>query len=230
MSPGLSTRTDRDGTGRSFRSTAEALPAEMLENELFSAARCDGFASSGRVADPRFRQTKIGARSLARRSCSARFSCFRATFKHDWLLPLDRSVRLIGTTVLDPDAALASERIRPDFYFALTTLVVRLRPLRERRDELPILAQHMLERANQRGGVQKDGFSPEALAVLSELRLAWELAGARARDRPCPRRRPERANLRGRGRPAGVDSRQPGRCLRTTTRTKPDQASRPALD
>ena len=80
---------------------------------------------------------------------------------------LDSSVRLIGTTVLDPEIALSSERIRPELYFALTTLVIRLRPLRERRDELPILAQHLLERANQRGGNQRAGFSPEALAVLS---------------------------------------------------------------
>ncbi len=80
---------------------------------------------------------------------------------------LDSSVRLIGTSVHDPEIALSSGQIRPDFYFALTTLVIRLRPLRERRDELLLLAQHLLERANQRGGTQKAGFSPEALAVLA---------------------------------------------------------------
>jgi DNA-binding NtrC family response regulator len=79
---------------------------------------------------------------------------------------LDAPVRLIATTALDPKSALESEQLRPELYFALTTLVIRLEPLRERRDELPALAQHFLERANQRGGKQKSAFSAEALAAL----------------------------------------------------------------
>jgi DNA-binding NtrC family response regulator len=145
---------------------SEAMPAEMLENQLFAAQGASDSAahdeSPGRSA---------GRPRLALAPGST------VMFREIFMLPrdiqarlltsLDSSVRLIGTTVLDPDAALESERIRPEFYFALTALVVRLRPLRERRDELPVLAQHMLERANQRGGAQKDGFTPEALAVLS---------------------------------------------------------------
>jgi DNA-binding NtrC family response regulator len=72
----------------------------------------------------------------------------------------------LATTALDPQSALESEQLRPELYFALTTLVVRLQPLRERRDELPALAQHLLERANQRGGKQKTGFSPQAISAL----------------------------------------------------------------
>jgi DNA-binding NtrC family response regulator len=145
---------------------SEAMPAEMLENQLFAAQGASDSAahdeSPGRSA---------GRPRLALAPGST------VMFREIFMLPrdiqarlltsLDSSVRLIGTTVLDPDAALESERIRPEFYFALTALVVRLRPLRERRDELPVLAQHMLERANQRGGAQKDGFTSEALAVLS---------------------------------------------------------------
>ncbi len=80
---------------------------------------------------------------------------------------LDGRVRLIATTSGDPDAALKAERIRPDLYFALTAMVLRLRPLRDRLDELPLLAQHLLERANLRGDRQRDGFRPTALAALA---------------------------------------------------------------
>ena len=80
---------------------------------------------------------------------------------------LDGRVRLIATTAGDPDAALKAERLRPDLYYALTPLVIRLRPLRERLDELPLLAQHFLERMNLRGGRQRDGFSPAALDALA---------------------------------------------------------------
>ena len=79
---------------------------------------------------------------------------------------LDSPVRLLATTALDPDIALEREQIRPDLYFALTTLVLRLSPLRDRRQELPVLSQHMLERANQRGGKQRTGFSPQAISAL----------------------------------------------------------------
>jgi DNA-binding NtrC family response regulator len=145
---------------------AEALPAEMLENELFSV---QATSASPAQDEPATRASPRPRLPLAPGSTVL----FREIFmlardiQARLVASLDPSLRLIGTTVLDSETAFASERIRPDFYFALTALVVRLRPLRERREELPILAQHMLERANQRGGAQKDGFSPEALAVLS---------------------------------------------------------------
>jgi DNA-binding NtrC family response regulator len=75
--------------------------------------------------------------------------------------------RLIATTTGEPEVDLKSERLRPDLYFALTTLVIRLRPLRERLDDLPILAQHLLERANLRSDRPRDGFTPEALEALA---------------------------------------------------------------
>jgi DNA-binding NtrC family response regulator len=75
-------------------------------------------------------------------------------------------VRLLATTTSDPDTALKEELLRPELYFALTTLVVRLCPLRERRDELPALAQHLLERANERGGTERTGFTPQAIRAM----------------------------------------------------------------
>jgi DNA-binding NtrC family response regulator len=47
------------------------------------------------------------------------------------------------------------------------TLVLRLAPLRQRRDELPLLAQHFLERVNQCGAEQRSGFTPQAMATLT---------------------------------------------------------------
>jgi DNA-binding NtrC family response regulator len=79
---------------------------------------------------------------------------------------LDGRVRLLATSTTDPDAALRSERLRPDLYYALTTLVIRISPLRERLDELPLFALHLVERANARGGRQRSGLTESALAVL----------------------------------------------------------------
>ncbi len=76
-------------------------------------------------------------------------------------------VRLIGLSASDPDQARRDERLRPDLYYALTGLVIRLAPLRERLDDLPLLAQHCLDRANERGDRRRHGFTPEALEVLA---------------------------------------------------------------
>lgn len=75
-------------------------------------------------------------------------------------------VRLLATTTDDPDQARRDHRLRADLYFTLTTQVIRLSPLRERLQELPLLALHLLERANLRGDRRRAGFEPEAMGVL----------------------------------------------------------------
>jgi transcriptional regulator with AAA-type ATPase domain len=140
-----------------------ALPPEVLERALFgtTGAGRDGDASS-RLALPEGATLLIGDVLDLPRDLQARLAS-----------ALDGPVRLIATTTDDPDASLRSERLRPDLYYALTTLVIPLNPLRERLDELPVLAQHLLERANARGGRQRSGFSPEALKAL----LAYDWPG-----------------------------------------------------
>src|SRR5262249_25232481 len=142
---------------------SEALPAEILERELFAALK---------DSDPQTLDTSHAIPERRPRLALGEGSTLliREIFMLPRDLPaslaisLDPSIRLIGTSVLDPELALSTERIRPDLYYALTTLVIRLRPLRDRLHELPLLAQHLLERVNQRGGEQRTGFSPEALS------------------------------------------------------------------
>lgn len=84
---------------------------------------------------------------------------------------LEGPVRLLATTSGDPDKALAEDRLRADLYYRVTSLVIRLRPLRERLDEVPVLAQHLLERANQRGDRPRAGLTSQALSALA--RYDW---------------------------------------------------------
>jgi DNA-binding NtrC family response regulator len=63
--------------------------------------------------------------------------------------------------------ARREDRLRSDLYYALTGLLIRVPPLRQRLEELPLLAQHCLERANDRGTRRHHGFTPEALEVLA---------------------------------------------------------------
>ena len=134
----------------------KALPPEILERELFGPGDRHGDASEHpRLVLPEGSTLLIGDILDLPRDHQSRLAS-----------ALDSPVRLIATTTSDPDDALASERLRPDLYYALTTLVIRLSPLRDRLDELPLLAQHFLERANLRGGRQRGGFGEPAIRTL----------------------------------------------------------------
>jgi DNA-binding NtrC family response regulator len=139
-----------------------SLPPEILDRELFGIRNLredDGQPideTSPRLSLPDGSTLLISDVFALPRDLQARLAA-----------ALDGRVRLVATTADDPDQALQAERVRPDLYYALTTFVLRLRPLRERLDELPLLAQQFLERVNQRGGRQREGFTAEALKALA---------------------------------------------------------------
>jgi DNA-binding NtrC family response regulator len=77
-------------------------------------------------------------------------------------------VRIIAATnrnLLDDIMAL---RFREDLYYRLATVHVTLSPLRERIDDLPSLARHLLTRAARHNGMRGLGITDDALALLAE--------------------------------------------------------------
>jgi DNA-binding NtrC family response regulator len=79
--------------------------------------------------------------------------------------------RVVAATNVDLKAAVAAGRFREDLFYRLNVFPVRLPPLRERRDDIPVLAAHFLERHRGRYGGGVEGFSPEALSAL--VRYDW---------------------------------------------------------
>jgi two-component system response regulator HydG len=74
-------------------------------------------------------------------------------------------VRIIAATNVDLKVAIAEKRFREDLYYRLNVVPIRVPPLRERRDDIPILAQHFLARFDERNETQHQ-FSPPALERL----------------------------------------------------------------
>jgi DNA-binding NtrC family response regulator len=76
-------------------------------------------------------------------------------------------VRVLSATNVDVASEVAQGRFREDLLYRLNTVEIRLPPLRERREDLPLLAAHFLERQAARYG-RRVTLAPDALGALYE--------------------------------------------------------------
>ncbi|MCX2865758.1 sigma 54-interacting transcriptional regulator [Paucibacter sp. PLA-PC-4] len=84
-------------------------------------------------------------------------------------IPVD--VRILSATHRDLDAAMAEGQFREDLYYRLNVVTLGLPTLAERREDIPLLAQHFLSKLADKYDKRLNGFAPEALKALSTA--AW---------------------------------------------------------
>ncbi len=75
-------------------------------------------------------------------------------------------VRIVSATNADLHAEAASGRFREDLLYRLNTVEIRVPPLRERRDDIPVFAERLLRRHAERYDKALAGFEPEAMQAL----------------------------------------------------------------
>jgi DNA-binding NtrC family response regulator len=80
-------------------------------------------------------------------------------------------VRILSATNSELDRAVADGRFREDLYYRLNAVEIRLPPLRDRREDIPLLAAHFLSRSGARYGRPDVRLSADAVDAL--LRHAW---------------------------------------------------------
>jgi two-component system response regulator GlrR len=81
------------------------------------------------------------------------------------------NVRIISATHRDLDAAMAEGQFRTDLFYRLNVVTLTLPPLSERREDIPLLANHFLVKLASRYGKRLSSFAPEALKALTTA--AW---------------------------------------------------------
>jgi two-component system, NtrC family, response regulator GlrR len=84
---------------------------------------------------------------------------------------IEVDVRIVSATHRDLDAAMEAGQFREDLYYRLNVVTLTLPPLSARREDIPLLANHFLQRLSIKYGKRLSGFAPEALKALTTA--AW---------------------------------------------------------
>ncbi len=85
--------------------------------------------------------------------------------------PIKVDVRLVAATNQNLEELVRQKTFREDLYFRLNVVRLYLPPLRERRDDIPLLIEHFLAEFNRQHGKSVKGLTPEARRAL--YRYAW---------------------------------------------------------
>ncbi len=155
-----------------------ALPETLLESELFGYERG---AFTGAVARKAGRfeladggtlfMDEIGDLSPATQAKLLRVLQEGEFERLGGTRTLKVDVRLVGATNADLVARVREKRFREDLFYRLNVITIQIPSLRDRREDIPLLAQHFLSRFAARNAKDITGFTDEALDLLQTY--AW---------------------------------------------------------
>ncbi|HUI25131.1 MAG TPA: sigma 54-interacting transcriptional regulator [Candidatus Kryptonia bacterium] len=155
-----------------------AFTESLLESELFGYRKG---AFTGAVADKRglFEAADGGTiflDEIGDTPPTTQVKLLRV-LEHGEFIPVgDTAVRTVNTRVIsatnkDLRAEVRAGRFREDLYYRLAAFPIVVPPLRERREDIPLLVAHLLQRLAKKWGKHVSNASPEALDCL--MRYAW---------------------------------------------------------
>ncbi len=155
-----------------------ALPEHLLESELFGHEK-GAFTGADRAREGRFVQAYGGTLFLDEMGelpLPLQAKLLRAVQEGEvQRLGSDRAVRvdvrILAATNRDLPTEVAAGRFREDLFYRLSVITIQVPPLRQRHEDIVLLAHHFLQRAAERNRRTVRAFSPRAMDAL--LRHAW---------------------------------------------------------
>ncbi|MEX0836931.1 MAG: sigma-54 dependent transcriptional regulator [Gemmatimonadota bacterium] len=170
-------------SGRADRPFVEvncaAIPTELIESALFGHVKG---SFTGAVADQagKFEQADGGTLFLDEvgdMSLDAQAKVLRALeqgviTRVGGSKAIEVDVRVIAATNKDLSREIEEGGFREDLFYRLNVVPIVIPPLRERRDDIPMLVEHFTELMAKRDGMTPRAFAPEAVERLKEL--AWQ--------------------------------------------------------
>ena len=155
-----------------------AIPAELLESELFGH-EVGAFTGAARRHAGRFEQAaggtlfldEIGDMPLPLQTRLLRVLAAGEFYRVGGRELIRADTRVIAATHQDLEAKVARGEFRADLLHRLDVVRLHLPPLRERREDIPLMAEQFLARAAAASGTSAKRFSPAALGALRDY--AW---------------------------------------------------------
>jgi len=155
-----------------------SLPQDLLESELFGHEKG---AFTGAVAQKmgKFELAdkgtlfldEIGNLTGATQVKLLRFLQERKIERVGGTKPIELDVRIIAATNLDLEKAVQEGSFREDLYYRLNVVTMPLPPLRERRDDIPLLVKHFLQKFKSESKGKVKHVPPETMGLL--MRYHW---------------------------------------------------------
>ncbi len=151
-----------------------AIPETLIEAELFGHEK-GAFTDAQARRQGQFELAdkgtlfldEIGDLSLATQAKILRVLQEREFTRIGGVKPLMVDIRLIAATNKNLDEAMSKGVFREDLYYRINVVPVHLPPLRERREDIPLLVNHILAKKAEEEGKKLRGMSKEAMDILA---------------------------------------------------------------
>lgn len=155
-----------------------AITETLLESELFGHEK-GAFTGAYRRKEGRFRQADSGTLFLdevSEMSLAMQAKLLRVLQEKEFTRvggeeTIRVDVRLIAATNKDLVREIDAKRFREDLFYRLNVVTLKAPPLRERREDIPLLAQHFLTAFSEKNQKTIKGFTPKAMDRL--IRYNW---------------------------------------------------------
>jgi DNA-binding NtrC family response regulator len=150
-----------------------AIPESLLESELFGHVR-GAFTGATSSKKGKFALADGGTiflDEIGTMSASLQSKLLRVLQEREFEpLGSERTqqvdVRVIAATNRDLRQMVADGRFQEDLYYRLNVIPIHMPPLRDRRDDIPILVEHFIQKHAQRNGKRIDGLAPGVMEAL----------------------------------------------------------------
>lgn len=150
-----------------------ALPKDLIESELFghtkgafTGATADKVGFIGRANSGSLLLDEIGEMPIDLQPKLLRVLQDKVYYKVGSDKPQEVDFRLISATNRRPFEAIQDGTLREDLYYRINTIEIKIPPLRDRMEDVPMLAEHFLEMYGEKYGKQVKGFSQSAFSQM----------------------------------------------------------------
>ena len=159
-----------------------ALPGDLVENELYGSAQ-GAHSTASRPVEGKLAAAQggtlfldeVGELPLRAQASLLQMLQSKVYFPLGSPTPRTANVRVIAATNASLEALAAERRFREDLYYRLNVFPVRVPSLQERREDIPLLAEHFCQAACETNGLPRLTLSAGALAALQNTDWPGEI-------------------------------------------------------